>query len=179
MKKKGCRICGSEFHSAYKCAKNPKLYVKKDKKTSSRSGFAKPRRTKPLTASQGHKQGAVSRTQLKKKLEKLVKQYIKERDGYICQKCDKKVEGVNCQASHVFPVGSCAKLQFEPLNMKVLCYHCHLNWWHKNPLEASEWFKAKFPERYAILEYMKLNAGKISTPELQDLIEEYKLKIEP
>jgi hypothetical protein len=36
--------------------------------------------------------------------------------------------------------------------MKVLCYHCHLNWWHKNPIEAGRWFESKFPERVKELE---------------------------
>jgi hypothetical protein len=35
--------------------------------------------------------------------------------------------------------------------MKVLCYHCHINWWHKNIIEASDWFKKRFPERYKYL----------------------------
>lgn len=25
---------------------------------------------------------------------------------------------------------------------------CHLNWWHKNPIEAAEWFKETYPDRY-------------------------------
>ena len=33
----------------------------------------------------------------------------------------------------------------------MLCYHCHLEWWHKNPLEAAEWFKGYSPERYEYL----------------------------
>jgi hypothetical protein len=41
------------------------------------------------------------------------------------------------------------------MNMKVLCYHCHLNWWHKNPLESGEWFKDKFPERAKFIEEHK------------------------
>lgn len=32
--------------------------------------------------------------------------------------------------------------------MKLLCYYCHFFWWHKNPLEAKDWFVKKFPDRY-------------------------------
>lgn len=163
---KTCKWCGSTEHTSFYCFKK----VKKSKKMSSKSGLKTKRRTKPLNALKTQNK----RSAIKKKLDKLVKNYVKERDNYTCQKCGKKVEGVNCQASHVFPVGSCSKLQFEPLNMKVLCYHCHLNWWHKNPLEASEWFESKFPERLAILNVMKRDAEKIPTNVLLEMIEHYK-----
>jgi hypothetical protein len=39
----------------------------------------------------------------------------------------------------------------DPENIFCLCYSCHINWWHKSPLDASEWFKKKFPERYKSL----------------------------
>jgi hypothetical protein len=37
------------------------------------------------------------------------------------------------------------------INIKTLCWNCHLNWWHKNPIEAVDWFKEKYPDRYAEL----------------------------
>jgi len=40
--------------------------------------------------------------------------------------------------------------------MKVMCYHCHINWWHKNPIEAGKWFESKFPERLKELERLQL-----------------------
>lgn len=107
---------------------------------------------KTLLFSKGKKQSILK---LKKKLMELVKAYVKERDNYTCQKCGKQVEGSNCQASHVIPVSHGKRLAFDPLNMKVLCYHDHLNWWHKNPLEAAKWFQKKFPRRYAYLEAHK------------------------
>lgn len=116
----------------------------------------------------------ISRSKIKKKLEPLVKEFVKKRDNYTCQHCGKKVEGTNCHASHVFPVGSHSCVQFDPINLKVLCYHCHINWWHKNPIKAGEWFTKTFPERQAYLEeQVKLNA-KISTVRLQEMITEYK-----
>lgn len=89
---------------------------------------------------------------LKKEIEDLAKLRAKERDGYICQKCGKKVEGSNAHGSHVIPVSHGDALRFDLLNIKCLCYHCHINWWHKNPLEAAEWFKKTFPERSQYLE---------------------------
>lgn len=114
-----------------------------------------------------------SRSKLKKKLDKLVKDYVKIRDDHTCQHCHKKVDGVSCQGSHVFSVGSCPSLQFEPLNIKVLCAYCHLRWWHSSPIEATEWFKKTFPERLEKLNDLKLQKNKLSTADLQDLIDKY------
>jgi 5-methylcytosine-specific restriction endonuclease McrA len=82
----------------------------------------------------------------------LIKASVKKRDDHTCQKCGKQVEGSNCQVSHVIPVSAGNALSFDPLNMKVLCMHDHLHWWHKNPIEATEWFKKKFPRRWKYLE---------------------------
>lgn len=82
---------------------------------------------------------------LKDKLEKIVKEIVKIRDNYTCQKCGKEVEGVNCHASHVIPVSRDGRLAFDPMNMKVLCFHDHINWWHKHPVEAGEWYRNKYP----------------------------------
>ena len=86
----------------------------------------------------------------------LVKEIVSIRDKDICQKCGERVYGSNRHRSHVIPVSAGNKLAFDPMNMKVLCYHHHMNWWHKNPTEAGEWFKEKFPERYA---YLLANKG--------------------
>jgi 5-methylcytosine-specific restriction endonuclease McrA len=86
-------------------------------------------------------------TKLKKKLMLLVKRRIHIRDNDTCQMCGKIVEGSNCQVSHVIPVSAGNALAFDETNMKILCYHCHLNIWHKHPLKARDWFVNKFPER--------------------------------
>ena len=85
----------------------------------------------------------------------LVKEIVSIRDKDICQKCGKKVYGSNRQRSHVIPVSAGNKLAFDPMNIKILCFHDHMAWWHKNPLEAYEWFKTKFPERASYLEQNK------------------------
>ena len=116
-----------------------------------------------------------SKTVLKKKLEKLVKDYIKKRDDYTCQHCHLVVEGSNCHASHVIPVSRSGYLQFEPLNMKVLCYHCHLNWWHKHPIEAGKRYTDTFPERWEYLNSLHIQRLKpMNEAELQEKILYYK-----
>ena len=114
-------------------------------------------------------------SKLKKELSKLVKDFIKKRDNHTCQYCGKKVEGNNCHASHIIPVSHGNVLSFDPLNMKVLCYHHHINWWHKNPMKSAEWFKQKFPERW---EYLQNNKNKIVKWKINDYKEMIKKAIE-
>lgn len=100
----------------------------------------------------------------KKALDK-AKRYVKRRDKWICQKCKRFVgtSGVNSQSSHVIPESADHRLSVDHQNLKLLCYHCHLNWWHKNPLEAGEWFKVTFPERYEYLQAKKIENQKLGT----------------
>lgn len=109
-------------------------------------------------------------------LDKLSKKLVYIRDNYTCQRCGKN-DGRDYQASHVIPVSAGMKLRWDLQNMKVLCHHCHLNWWHKNPLESAKWFEERFPERAAYLEEQK-GLYKFSLSELEELKELYKAKIE-
>lgn len=104
---------------------------------------------------------------LKRECDALVKRIVSIRDRDICQKCGKEVYGSNRQRSHVIPVSAGNKLAFDPMNIKVLCLRDHLQWWHLNPLEAMQWFKQKFPERF---EYLMANRG-IQQMKLQDWID--------
>jgi len=115
-------------------------------------------------------------TKLKKELMLLVKQAIKERDEYTCQYCGEKVEGSNCHASHVIPVSAGNRLAFDPLNLKVLCYHHHINWWHKEPTASGDWFKAKFPERWKYLEEHRNEVVHWKQLDYLRMIEEWKNK---
>ena len=97
----------------------------------------------------------LSRKGLRTKLDKLVKEYVKKRDNYTCQRCGKKLEGSNCHGSHVIPVSAGLRWAYDTENIIVLCFHDHINYWHKNPIEASQWFQDKFPERYAYLQQVR------------------------
>lgn len=120
---------------------------------------------------------STARKKLIVKLDKLSKDVVRKRDGNICQHCGKWVEGSNRHVSHVVPVSGGHKLRWDPLNMKVLCYHCHLNYWHKHPMAAAEWFAAKYPERWA---YLKEEQGirKFTIAELEELAESLKAQLE-
>jgi len=107
---------------------------------------------------------------LKKKLDVLFKKFIRTRDKR-CLHCG-CLE--NLQASHSIPVSHGNRLRYDEKNVITLCYHCHLNWWHKNPIEAGEWFKNKFPENYEYIERVKNERVKFTVEELEDLIAKYK-----
>jgi len=111
------------------------------------------------------------RRKIKDKLSKLTKELVRERDGYTCQKCNKFLVGRNCHVSHVKSVGAYPDMEFDLLNMKVLCFRHHILWWHKEPLEAGEWFKNKFPKRYKYLEKEKNNIKSRSVKDLEELYE--------
>lgn len=116
------------------------------------------------------------RKKLIDELDVLSKNIAKKRDGNTCQKCFKYVEGGNRQGSHVIPVSAGSKLRWDPLNIKVLCHHCHLNWWHKNPMESAKWFEETFPDRW---EYLQNNRGtkKFTIQELEELRDQLRLTL--
>lgn len=109
------------------------------------------------------------RAKLTKRLDELSKDVVRKRDGNICQRCGKWVEDTSRHVSHVIPVSGGNKLRWDPLNMKILCYHDHINWWHKNPMEAAEWFSSKFPERWTYLQQQK-GMYKFTLTELEELV---------
>ncbi len=119
------------------------------------------------------------RKKLTDKLDVLCRVIIRLRDDNRCQKCNKYITGSDSQPSHVIAKGNGAsKRRFDLLNIKLLCNHHHIPWWHKNPLESGEWFKEKFLARYNYLEIYR--GGKpcpISTQEMKDLVEMYKEKV--
>ncbi len=109
------------------------------------------------------------RKRLISQLDELSKEVVRKRDGNICQKCGRQCEGSNRHVSHVIPVSAGMKLRWEPLNMKIMCYHHHINWWHKNPMEAAAWFEDRFPDRWAYLQEQR-GTYKFSLIELENLV---------
>ena len=114
----------------------------------------------------------------KLKTEMAAKKFVKVRDGYICQKCDKYLEGSNAHASHVIPVSAGNQFRYDELNMKCMCFHCHMNWWHKNPIEAGDWFKEKFPDRHEYLFGKPRETVKFTIDELKEMEQDFKNRTE-
>tara|TARA_R100000479_G_scaffold104925_1_gene52424 strand:- start:1028 stop:1507 length:480 start_codon:yes stop_codon:yes gene_type:complete len=103
-----------------------------------------------------------------KKLDTIAKTFAKERDKYKCQHSNVKVSGSNAHGSHVIPVSAGLILRWDLDNIKCLCHHSHINWWHKNPLESAEWFEKKFPDRWKYLIETKKKTIHISTVDLSE-----------
>jgi 5-methylcytosine-specific restriction endonuclease McrA len=90
-------------------------------------------------------------TSYRNELKKLISQYVRNRDQWKCCHCLKSLESYDAHTSHVIPTSQSEYLRYNPLNMKTLCMRCHLYWWHKDPIDARNWFAKTFPIRYAFL----------------------------
>ncbi len=118
------------------------------------------------------------RKKLVEQLDNICKQIIYIRDEACCQVCGKPVEGTDAHTSHIIPRSKGNNLRWNLLNLMLKCFYHHINWWHKNPLEAIEWFKGKFPARYDYLMKHKEEVVKFSTSDLENRLVELKIVIE-
>ena len=120
------------------------------------------------------------RTKLTDKLDTVCRAIVRIRDESLCQYCGVYGEGASMHCSHVVAKGHGASWRrFDLLNLKLLCYHHHINWWHMHPTESGLWFAQKFPVRHKYLEKYRHGAvAKISMVEMQALLEERQEKLE-
>ena len=120
------------------------------------------------------------RKNLRKELDRLASKYIKLRDKNTCQWCGKMLDNPHAMhCSHVIPRSAGDRYRWMPENIKVLCFHCHISKWHKDPLAAKKWFKGKFPERFKVLEReRKKGLKKFTIIELERLKDEYLWMVE-
>lgn len=66
---------------------------------------------------------------LKVKLWELCKQYVRQRDGGMCQACGATgLTGANAQTSHLISSSVCgAYLRYDPRNLYLCCYRCNIS----------------------------------------------------
>lgn len=103
-----------------------------------------------------------TKTKLKKRADALFSEYIRKRDGY-CLHCGKTE---NLQCSHI--VGRLNHhLRYDPQNAITLCYACHIHFWHKEPLEASVWFRGIRPDAE---EYLNRERNKIEKLDYEEIV---------
>lgn len=105
------------------------------------------------------------------KLWSLVKEYVKIRDGLTCQKCGKYQEK-GLHTSHVIPKSHGNVLRWTPVNLKLLCYFCHKHWWHAKPTDSGQWFKEKWPKRWAFIEAHQNDVVKWKEDDYERMIED-------
>lgn len=117
------------------------------------------------------------RRKLIEKLDKVCREIILIRDENLCQYCHTWVEGCNAHSSHVKGKKLYGSLRHDLLNLKILCMHHHLQWWHKEPLEAAAWFNETFPARAEYLESIKNKPVKFRDSDLEDLLAERQAKL--
>jgi len=118
------------------------------------------------------------RRKLTDKLDRICAEIVKIRDKHICQHCGRYAQASNAHCSHVIPKSRGNNLRWEISNLKLLCMHCHLHWWHKDPLEAGKWFEKKFPKRWEYLEMYRHEQSKFTISDLKDLHNDLKIALE-
>ena len=119
------------------------------------------------------------RKKVEDKIWSVVREIVYIRDKSICQMCGKYQEK-GLHGSHVFGRGAYRDpyIKWEPLNVKLLCYYCHMKW-ASSPVESGKWFADKFPERLEYLEQLIIDRKFTGTVSLVDLEEMHdKLKQE-
>jgi 5-methylcytosine-specific restriction endonuclease McrA len=111
------------------------------------------------------------RKKLGEQLDGLARDFIRLRDDWTCQWCKKKPPAVKIDVSHVVP-RTYKRLKWEPLNLKCLCFRCHVIKWH-HEARGRDWFDKEFPERAAFIEAEKAKGPKkFSLTELEELRDE-------
>ena len=81
-----------------------------------------------------------------RELDALARKAVFERDGHACARCGATER---LQWCHVYS-RRYHSMRWEMDNSFVGCAGCHLRWHHR-PLEAVEWYRGKYPERFARL----------------------------
>lgn len=72
------------------------------------------------------------------KTDKVFRQIILKERPNLCEHCRKK-DGRQVYVAHILPKGTYPRLRYQRPNILLLCYWCHMEWAHKNPLEFREW----------------------------------------
>jgi len=98
-------------------------------------------------------------SQQKKVLRELLREAALLRDKNKCIRCGHLKR---LSTSHIYPKGRYKTMEYDLDNVKILCYSCHLQFWHKNPIEAKEWLDSKLPkERLQRLKLMSQTSRKM------------------
>lgn len=105
------------------------------------------------------------------KLDKAMSELVREKR--ICEWCGSTTNQMNW--SHVVGRGN-KTLRWDILNALCLCSYCHRFKWHENPLDAMEWFKTKFPERYEYLLWAKNEFVDRTEADLANLLDAINLR---
>ncbi|MHC4121986.1 MAG: HNH endonuclease [Planctomycetota bacterium] len=109
-------------------------------------------------------------------LDEICSKIVYIRDGGKCQRCGKVVSGSDAHTSHVIPRSRGHFLRWCLLNLKLLCFHCHINFWHKSPTESGKWFAERFPARDEYLTERAHTQVKFTNADLEKMLSKRKQK---
>ncbi len=107
---------------------------------------------------------------LGRRLDWLVAQVTKYRDGWRCQRCGKRLFRHDAHCAHVLPKSAGILLRWDRQNTILLCAQDHLQWAHLHPAEFRQWFEAKFPQRFAYLQDCRRQHAKLDEQARRTLI---------
>ena len=125
------------------------------------------------------------RQKLVVKLDNVVKEIVRVRDEWTCQKCGKKFDPRDrsslCSAhtAHIIGKGSGGyRLRWDLINVVLLCHHCHINVFHQSGKGIEEWLKKNFPARGQYLELLKAKPPlKFTDSELAEMLKMFQEKL--
>jgi hypothetical protein len=107
-----------------------------------------------------HRRRAGELSRLGRRLDWLIAQVTKYRDGWQCQKCGRPLFAYDAHCAHVLPKSAGLLLRWDHCNTILLCFADHIEWAQRHPIEFREWFGAKFPDRFAYLQELRRRCGK-------------------
>ena len=93
--------------------------------------------------------------------DRLFSEYIRTRDGWCCQRCNKWHDPVNLYSrmglhnSHFHGRGK-HSTRFDEMNCHALCYGCH-QYFHANPIEHTNWMINKIGQKEFDLLFIRAN----------------------
>lgn len=180
-----CKLCGSTYHTAFKCPKNPEAVAKA--KTTKQRMLDKQRlkaTQKPPKAVKPKKQPTKrkkteTRSQLVKRLDKVFSEYIRRSnsiDGIAtCVTCGKQDEWKNLQNGHYMSRGH-YPTRWDETNCHVQCVSCNV-FKKGNYTEYAIFMINRYGADYLDELRQKANSGdKIPTPVIREMIADYKQK---
>lgn len=88
-------------------------------------------------------------------LNKLLREILLKRDK-VCLRCG---AAERLQAAHIYPKGLNRKMEYDDKNLLLLCWRCHMHFFHKHPIAAHEWLESILTRQR--LDYLKLRANTV------------------
>ena len=158
-----CKNCGTEGHYKTWCPSLPNKPIK------SRSAKSKAKKVKTP------KKKAETRSQLVKKLDKVFSEYIRRSKPPVCVTCGKKDEWKNLQNGHYYSRSKYPTRWHED-NCHPQCVGCNV-FKSGNYTEYALYMVEKYGIEYIQELHRLANSGeKITTPQLREMLEDYKQK---